>query len=339
MSEIDTTSPHPDGRIWKRVVLWTALFLCLGIGSAAGWLALYATSRVPGTQDGQVVVDIPRGTSLRGIGAILGEAGVIEADIRFLLLARWQGVASKLRAGEFLVPLGKTPLEVLEFLVTAKLHYYTITIPEGLRGDEIATLLASDGWCDPVVFQELMVDQDFIETLGLRGVQSLEGYLFPDTYFVTSDTRGAEAIITMMVKRFHEIWGEVSGTMTTPPDQHKTVTLASIVEKETGDAAERPLIAAVFHNRLQKGMKLQSDPTVVYGSGDFNGPITKTHLSTPTPYNTYVIPALPAGPIASPGKAALQAVLHPAQAEYLYFVSKNDGTHHFPQIYGNISMP
>lgn len=329
MSEFIESSPLKPGHFWKRVVLWTALFLCLGMLLTAGWLTSYGYSTGPDVAAESVVVDIPRGTSLRGISRILGEAEIIEDDIRFLILAKWQGVSSRLRAGEFRVPTGKTPLEVLALLVKAKPVQHVITIPEGLRAEEIAAIFAGDGWCDADIFQELMYDSDFIARLGLSGISSLEGYLYPDTYYLTRDIHGAERIITMQVKRFHDVWQELIDDLETTPDQLQTVILASIVEKETGDGAERPLIASVFHNRLKKGMRLQSDPTVVYGIDNFSGPITKTHLKTPTPYNTYVIPALPAGPIANPGQAALHAVLFPAEADYLYFVSKNDGTHQF----------
>jgi len=290
----------------------------------------YADSNGPAGQSEQVVVDIPKGTSVQGIGHILGEAGLIHDDIRFMLLARLKGKATRLKAGEFQLPVGKTPMEILDLLITARPFHYSITIPEGLRGEEIGAIFAAEGWCDPYVFQELMEDEEFIDELGFAGISSLEGYLYPDTYYLTRETRGAKAIILMLVNRFKEVWAEIVSDVDGPvPDQRETVILASIVEKETGDAGERPLIASVFMNRLAKGMKLQSDPTVVYGSGEFNHPITKNDLKNVNPYNTYVIPALPAGPIASPGKAALLAVLHPAQAEYVYFVSKNDGTHYF----------
>jgi len=324
------SSTISSGRIWKRVVLWTALFLCLALLAVYGWLMLYANENGPAGSTAQVVVEIPKGTSVQGIGRILGDAGVIQDDIRFMLLARLQGVAAKLRAGEFQLPIGSKPLEILDLLITAKPFHYTITIPEGLRAEEIGAIFAAEGWCDQYVFLELMEDLELIDELGLAGISSLEGYLYPDTYFLTRETRGAKAIIVMLVNRFKDVWGEVVKDMRDQlPDQRETVILASIVEKETGDATERPLIASVFLNRLQKGMKLQSDPTVVYGSGNFRGPITKTDLKSTNPYNTYVIPALPAGPIASPGKAALLAVLHPAEADFLYFVSKNDGTHYF----------
>lgn len=266
---------------------------------------------------------------MRGISALLGEAGIIKDDVRFLILAKWRGVAGKLRAGEFSLPTGKKPLEILEFLAHAKPLQHVVTIPEGLRAEEIAGIFAQEGWCDAEQYLTLVHDRSFIEKLGLQGIESLEGFLYPDTYYLTRDVRQADQIIEMQVKRFHDVWNSL--IQNAPPElvMRDTVILASIVEKETGDAAERPLIASVFHNRLKKGMRLQSDPTVTYGVKDFSGPITKKLLRQVTPYNTYVIPALPAGPIANPGKAALHAVIFPATSNYLYFVAKNDGTHKF----------
>lgn len=325
---LEPQSPSP-GRIIFRVVRWATLFLCIFLTAGYRWLIHYADSLPVAGANQETVVNIPKGASVREIGGILGQAGLVRDDIRFELLARWLGLAGRLRAGEFALPTGKTPRQLLEFLVNAKPYHYTITVPEGLRGEQIAALFGEQGWCDPQVFLELMEDKTFIERLGLPGVPSLEGYLFPDTYFLSQERRGAEKILTMLVNRFHEVWKEVVAQTSSPVDQRQTVIMASIVEKETGNGMERPRIAAVFLNRLKKGMKLQSDPTVVYGSGRFDQPITKDDLNDQNPYNTYVIPALPAGPIASPGRAALLAVLQPEKTEYLYFVSKNDGTHYF----------
>lgn len=315
--------------MWKRVVLWTALFLCLTILPAAGWLMFYGYSRGPVVENDTAVINILKGTSVRGISEILGEARIIRDDVRFVLLAKLQGVSAKLKAGEFQLPTGKTPIEVLKLLASARPVQHVLTIPEGLTAEEIADIFAQDSWCDPYVFQELILDGEFIARLGLSGALSLEGYLYPDTYYLTRDVHGAETVITLLVNRFHTVWEELTHDLEERPDRRKTVILASIVEKETGDSAERPLIASVFQNRLKQGMRLQSDPTVIYGLSDFSGNITKADLKSQTPYNTYVIPALPAGPIANPGKASLQAVLNPAEDNYLYFVSKNDGTHQF----------
>jgi UPF0755 protein len=170
------------------------------------------------------------------------------------------------------------------------------------------------------------------ETVRGQGIEAdtLEGYLFPDTYYFPRGLDSA-TIIATMVKQFRAAfkpaWEQQAEAL--GMTVHEVVTLASIIEKETGAPEERPLIASVFHNRLKKGMRLETDPTVIYGIPDFDGNIKRRHLETYTPYNTYKIKGLPPGPIASPGALALEAALYPAQSEFLYFVSKKDGTHQF----------
>ncbi len=289
------------------------------------WLARYSnTPGPPGAQE--VVVIIPKGSSFDQISQILAESGLISADVRFRILARWKKLAGKIHAGEFVLPTGRLPMELLEELTRAKARQHPVTIPEGLRAREIAAIFEEGNWSTREKILELVHDADFISSLGLEQ-SSLEGYLYPDTYYLTRyPAFDAEKIVKMMVNRFFQVWEELGAG---EAGRHEVVTLASIVEKETGSPEERATIASVFKNRLSKGMRLQSDPTVIYGIENFTGDITKKDLRSPTPYNTYVISGLPAGPICSPGKAALQAVLHPAQENYFYFVSKNDGTHFF----------
>lgn len=302
------------------------LVLVLG---GAGWLLEYAVGPGPPARVASAVVTIPKGVSLATIGVVLAEAKLIDEDVRFVVLAKLSGLGGKLKAGEFRLATGMTPYQLLKAFASVKAIQHTITIPEGLRAAEIAAVFGEGGWFDPRSFANLLVDRDFIDKQGLAGVASLEGYLYPDTYRLTRDNRGAERILAMMIARFHQVWNELVADMEQKPPQEKTVILASMVEKETGAAIERPLIAGVFLNRLQLGMRLQSDPTVVYGLENFSGKITRRHLQTETPYNTYTIDGLPAGPICSPGREALLAVLKPTTTKDLYFVSKNDGTHHF----------
>ena len=313
----------------KRVVTTTILLFVIPIVIVGEFVAIYALFPGPKAPSESVVVEIPKGKSTREIGKILAEAGVIHEDIRFLLLAKISGYAGRLQAGEFKLETGKRPLVVLKTLATARSIQYSITIPEGLRATEIATLFGEGGWCDPRGFAGLVADKQFIARLGLAGLDSLEGYLYPETYLLTKDARGEEKIIGLMVSRFTKVWTEVTVDLEEKPDREKTIILASIVEKETATPSERPLIAGVFRNRLQLGMRLQSDPTVVFGLVNHSGPITREDLLTATPYNTYVIAGLPAGPICNPGKESILAVLRPTPTKDLYFVSKNDGTHHF----------
>lgn len=313
----------------RRIVLSAILLVVIGMLTLAGWLSIYVFTPGPQTAAETAVVTIPKGTSVRGIADILAQDEVIHGDIRFLLLAKLSGYGSRLQAGEFRLRTGIKPGEVLKELAFARSIEYPITIPEGLRAAEIAEIFGGYGWCNPQKFIKLISDQSFLKKIGFGHLDSLEGYLFPDTYLFTRDIRGAENIIPIMVKRFNDVWRELSVELEHEPDQEKTVILASIVEKETGAAEERPLIAGVFLNRLKSGMPLQSDPTVIYGSKKFLKPISKRDLVTPTPYNTYTLPGLPVGPIGNPGKKALAAVLYPATTDTLYFVSKNDGTHQF----------
>lgn len=314
---------------WKRAAFLAALFLFIITAFGTWWLADYAYAPGPVNKDKSIVVVIEKGTSVKQIGEILGQAGLIKYDIRFPIIARLSGDSGRLKAGEFRLETGKSVLETIRLLVHAKVVQHTITLPEGLNGREMAHLFEEKGLCDSKVYLDLMGDSGFIKKLGLDDVTSLEGYLFPDTYYFTREQKGAAHFITMQVKRFQKVWQELVGQADESIDREKMVTLASIIEKETGAPGERSVISGVFHNRLKKNMRLQSDPTVVYGLEDFDGKITKKHLKTATPYNTYMLQGLPVGPIANPGKEALHAALHPTVTEYLYFVSQNDGTHYF----------
>ncbi len=304
---------------------WFGFLLLLAVGSGV-WYARYLTTPSPGS--GAVTIVIPQGAGVRQIGALLADHELIHNDIRFLILARLSHVDNRLRAGEFSIPRGLRPAEVLDLIAGGRVVRHRVTIPEGLTMAEIAALYAQGGWVDKEDFLTICNNPVFIHNLGIKE-NRLEGYLFPDTYILVRGETSARGIITTMVKRFLDIWQQVAPKTPAPLTRHQVVTLASIVEKETANAAERPMIARVFLNRLQKAMRLQSDPTVIYGLSDFNGNLTRKDLRRPTPYNTYVIDGLPPGPICNPGKAAIMAVLHPADSTALYFVSKNNGSHKF----------
>jgi UPF0755 protein len=311
------------------------LLLIAGL-AAGGWFASYVLTPSQAVED--QIVHIPKGAGVRQIQKLLAEEGIIVDDIRFLALARLFHVIDhppRLRAGEFQVPPGLNPLEVIRFLDTAQPVRHKITIPEGKRMTEIAAIFAEDGWVDPATFLQLCQDAVFLKELGVTAA-SLEGYLFPETYTLVRGEVDERKLIKMMVERFFAVWRELTSLESTQRteqgreySQHQLLTLASIVEKETGSAGERDVIAGVFYNRLRKGMRLQSDPTTIYGIENFNGNLTKADLQQRTPYNTYVISGLPLGPICNPGAAAMKAVLSPARVSYLYFVSRNDGSHKF----------
>lgn len=319
------------GPFGPGLVRFVLLVLVLVLSGAA-WVGSYAvTPLVPDATDSRLVLIPPR-TVLPGIQRLLVEGGVIRDDVRFRILARLLGDERRLQAGEFRLSPGQTPLAILKILAAGRIVLRPVTIPEGASLAEIADILVAGGWVDRAEFLRLAVDPTFIRDDLRLASDSLEGYLFPDTYYLGRG-QGPRDIVRMMVVRLRELLGEIGidgkGSPAHGLTLHQLLTLASIVEKETAVAAERPLIARVFLNRLQKGMRLQTDPTVIYGLADFDGNLTRKDLREPTPYNTYLIKGLPPGPIASPGRAAIEAVLQPAEGAYLYFVSKNDGTHQF----------
>lgn len=307
----------------RRLLLLLAIVLITGGGL---WFSSYLTSKSPGT--GEVVVLIPQGTGVRGIGALLAANHLLKDDIRYLAYIFFSGRHATLKAGEYSIPRGLTPPMVLELLAKGSTLRHHVTIPEGMSVAQIAAIFEKDGWVDRKRFLALVADEAYIRQLDINA-SHLEGYLFPDTYTLIRHETNEETVIGMMVDRFRQVWKGLEIPANIQLNQHQLLTLASIVEKETGAASERPLIARVFYNRLAKKMRLQSDPTVMYGIRDFNGKLTRADLKQETRFNTYVIPALPPGPICSPGRASLDAVLHPVDSDALYFVAKNDGTHFF----------
>ncbi|MBI5588602.1 MAG: endolytic transglycosylase MltG [Deltaproteobacteria bacterium] len=291
---------------------------------------LYITFFTPASREGGArTVYIQKGTGFRMVAENLEKAGVVRDAESFIYAARLLGAYKKVQAGEYEFDRSMTPLEILNALTKGKVKKHLVTIPEGYNIQEVAEVLSEEGLADPGDFTAKATDRYFVATLGLEG-RTLEGYLFPDTY---SLTRGmtVEEIITKMVDKFKTVYTAEfdSAARAKGMSMRTVVTLASIIEKETGAPEERDLISAVFHNRLKNRIKLQSDPTVIYDIKDFDGNLTKKHLLAKTPYNTYVNYGLPPGPIANPGKASLKAAISPARADYLYFVSRNNGTHQF----------
>jgi conserved hypothetical protein, YceG family len=310
----------------SRFLIALASVVFVAIGWTGFWYRTYLVTPAPG--HGEVVVVIPKGTGVRDIGALLAAHGVLDNDIRYLVLVYLSGLKNRLKAGEYSISLGMTPPDVLALLVSGRTLRHHVTIPEGMTAAQIAAVFAQGGWIKQGRFLALVEDNAFARQLGIEA-RSLEGYLFPETYTLVRNEVDEAAVIRMMVARFQQVWQALDVSEFHGLNRHQLLTLASIVEKETGAAVERPLIAGVFYNRLAKKMRLQSDPTVIYGIPGFNGSLTKADLQRETPYNTYVIPGLPPGPICNPGRAALEAVLHPVASNALYFVSKNDGTHIF----------
>lgn len=312
-----------------KIFLICFFIILAGIGAWIGY-EYHRFVRLPaGSGDTPVIVEIPADETFNAMARRLKAAGVISNVFRFKALARFKDADKRLRAGEYRLTTAMTPLQVLDALVNGDVVLHRLTVPEGFTIREIAQELGRTGLADGGAFVALGMNARLAAEFNLPG-RTLEGYLFPDTYFFPKGV-APRAIINQMVRRFKEqfpdAWRQRAQQL--KMSVHEVVTLASIIEKETGDSAERPVIASVFHNRLKKRMRLESDPTVIYGLEDFDGNITRRHLSMPTPYNTYVIKRLPPGPIANPGRLAIQAALYPAETGYLFFVSKKDGTHYF----------
>ncbi len=275
------------------------------------------------------IVLIPEGSTFQQVASLLKGEQLIRSRWAFLLLGRTREIDRKIRPGEYELDASLSSQEILAKLLSGRVVLHPVTIPEGYNLAQIADVLAVQEVTDAKEFTKLVRDRTFISTLGIEA-DSLEGYLFPETYSFPRGTKARE-VIKAMVDGLHRVWSadmqEQAARMKL--SLHQVLTLASVIEKETGSKAERELIAAVFHNRLRKKIPLQSDPTVIYGLLAFDGNIHKRDLSIMSPYNTYRVQGLPPGPIASPGAHSLRAALFPAQTSYLYFVSRNDGTHQF----------
>lgn len=276
-----------------------------------------------------ITVEIPKGVSFSQVMDILDEQGLLKNRFLFSLLARLMNAPTHIHAGDYEFHSSLSPEEIIHKLIRGEIKRYLVTIPEGFTIKQIASRLASINLVDEKEFLALASDQDFLKSLRIPA-KNVEGYLFPETYFFDRSME-ARGIIQIMVGRFrHEITPDMEKKAAESGlTLHQLLTLASIIEKETGQRAEMPLVSAVFHNRLKNRMRLQSCPTVIYGLDHFDGHLTKEHLLMKTPYNTYVIDGLPPGPIANPSLDAIQAALHPVKTDYLYFVSKNNGSHQF----------
>ncbi|MGD8338297.1 MAG: endolytic transglycosylase MltG [Desulfobacterales bacterium] len=337
-----TATPQRHPGEWDSLKKWFGIILLIGLlALAAGWLAyvdLMHYAAAPAEADGRPekkLVAIEKGQNFKQTTLLLQSQQLIEHPIKFRLLARLQDKDKQIQAGEYLLSADMPPGDILKMLVNGKVRLYKFTIPEGSTLKQIAAIVETAGLVTRAEFLSAAADADFVRENGIDA-DSFEGYLFPETYFFPKNTAARE-VIAVMVDRlrsvFTETWEKRAADIGL--SVHQVLTLASIIEKETGASSERPIISSVFHNRLRRGMRLETDPTVIYGIDNFDGNLTRKHLATPTPYNTYLISGLPPGPIASPGRAAIEATLYPADTRYLYFVSKKDGTHQFSKTFAD----
>lgn len=308
----------------KKIIVVFLFLALLGAG-----LFLVADHYLGWQSPAPVTLTLPKGSTLRRMSRELAASGVIADPTIFEALARLSRQEGLLKPGEYEFPAGMRASEVLEKIVAGKIKLYKLTIPEGFNLKDIETPLAALGFIDVAGWSQAVRDPAWLATQKVNA-PTAEGYLFPDTYLVEKGVSGPELASRMIRTLRQKVTPEIEALLREKNlTLHQWVTFASLIEKETGEASERPLIASVFYNRLRTGMLLQTDPSVIYGIPQFNGNLTRDDLMRDTPYNTYTRPGLPPGPIASPGWEALMAVLHPAVSDYYYFVGKGDGTHYF----------
>jgi UPF0755 protein len=303
-----------------------AFFTLVLIGALAvgGWLAWAWYS--PVTPQAQTFVLLHSGYSTRRIAAELKAAGVIRSTTAFIV---WHRLHQKhsLKAGEYLFERTATSVDIHERLVRGDVFVHTVVIPEGFNMFEIAQAIQNAGLGPSQDFLRVVQSQTSLIADIAPEATNLEGYLFPNTYEFTR-TQTMEEMAAAMVKQFRQVAREIS----LASDVQKTVTLASIIEKETAAPEERPLVASVYSNRIAKNIPLQADPSVIYAellAGVYTGALHHEDMQFRSAYNTYIHAGLPPGPIANPGRAALEAAVHPAQTPYLYFVSDGSGHHRF----------
>lgn len=281
----------------------------------------------------EIIFEIPKGTSVINVASQLKEKGIVNNPLVFRLMYQILYYPTPIKAGEYKVVLPTSIKEVLQLLVKGQVYLRAITIPEGLTRLEIADLLANKLSFFPAEdFIAATASNTLIKDLDPEA-SNLEGYLFPETYYFPKGVTAFD-VAKAMVEQFRQIFTPVwrARAIQLGFSVREIVTLASLIEKETSRPEERSLISAVFHNRLQRKMKLDCDPTIIYAlklCGKYDGRLGWKDLKLDSPYNTYLYPGLPPGPIANPGAAALEAALYPADVDYLYFVSRNDGTHVF----------
>lgn len=276
-----------------------------------------------------VIVNIPTGSSFLESVENLSRAGLIKNRFFFLSLATLKKAGRHIRAGEYEINTMITPWTMINKIVRGEIKQYRVSIPEDLSIRDVAEILDKDKLINKDIFFQLARDREFLASLNIQA-DSIEGYLFPETYFFNR-SMNTQLIMKKMVDTF---WQNVTPAMIKKANDsglsiHELVTFASLIGKESAHNAEKPMIAAVFKNRMRKGMRLQSDPTAVYDFYKFKGKVLRSHLRRNSPYNTYLIKGLPPGPIANPGLDSLKATVNPAPVDYLYFVSKQNGTHYF----------
>jgi UPF0755 protein len=321
-----------------KKILIALLSVTVVIVAAAVGFGAYALNRInapyKGFSEPEKFVQIPQGAGAAEIRRRLVDSGIVSDQWAFRAALAWTGRSRALKAGEYRFDRPLSVVDVIDKVARGDVYEHPITFPEGLTIREMAAIYQSQGFGAADDFIRAASGGSLVSDLD-PAATDLEGYLFPETYTLPRGTP-ASKLISTMVARFRETYMRIDAKRDGEAELslRQVVTLASLVEKETGKAEERPIVAAVYRNRLMRNMPMQADPTVVYAlvaAGTYDGNIRKGDLEFDSPYNTYKYPGLPPGPIAAPGRAALEAALAPANVDYLYFVSRNDGSHVFAE--------
>lgn len=316
----------------KRIVLWLFVIIVAVLGAIVARIAISETRPYQGYAGSEQFVEIPQGAGPASMARRLVDAGIIRDTLGFRFEIARTGTGRRLQAGEYRFDRPMTVSEVVAKLARGDVYLVPITFREGLTMQEMATLFEAKGLGTVSDFSTAASDAQLIHHLD-PVARDLEGYLFPDTYATMRRTTAAELVPRMVAGFEKALTPEIrDGASARGLSVRALVTLASIVEKETGKPEERPMVAAVYSNRLRIGMPLQCDPTVIYAlqlARRYDGNLTHENMQIDSPYNTYRYPGLPPGPIANPGRASLEAAAHPADVPYLYFVARGDGSHVF----------
>lgn len=318
---------------WKRNNPWKTLVIAtlLLVMAIHGYLVFF----VPPSKDRVwKEIRVSEGMSFKAIAAVLQKEGIIRYSGYFEVLGRLRGITRNVRVGYYGLNTNMSMGEVLDALRSGKIIEYQVVVPEGYNLYQIGWTLSNTPLIsDPYQFINLVKNKEYVRSLGIEA-DTLEGYLFPDTYYLPKGIQ-LEDIPKKMVQRYKALFVDSyrKRAQELGMTEHQVVTLASIVEKEAKVTSERKLIAAVYHNRLKIGMKLQADPTAVYGTKAWITKVTSQDLKRKSPYNTYLRKGLPPGPIANPGEGAILATLYPEKADYLFFVAQGDGSHFFSKDY------
>jgi peptidoglycan lytic transglycosylase G len=323
-----------------RATIWSTLAVALVALIGLVWVHAEMTTPYYGSSSAEVFLEVVAGAGAHSVATLLADAGVIRNRLPFEVYVRWTGLDRRLKAGEYRFAAPATPPEVAQRIADGDIFFRSVTIPEGLTAREAISVIVEAGIGDRDDLEQAVLRVDWVEDLD-PAAQSLEGYLFPDTYRFPHST-GSTQIIQTMVREFRRRYSAMLPIHPLPRGwtPRRIVILASMIEKETGSASERPLVASVLANRLARGMPLACDPTIIYAlklAGSYDGNIRKRDLAIDSPYNTYTHAGLPPGPICNPGEESLRAALGPPQTDYLFFVSRNDGTHQFSEDFSSHS--